>query len=412
MRTSRVTKRSVLATDLFLGASVVAAAGVVVAAAALRGRLYATFAAVILGIHTAIAVAMAPVVTALAPVWVWPVYAALHAAVYLHFGSLVRPALRPTWWRLAVSQPGSFFAAGTMLALPWAIASAFVDAPPLPWIPYAIALVGLVQSLRHTAEERDVTIDRAPVGLLGRHPHGDQRVERPLRIVQITDPHLGPFMPVSRLRAIALRAVERDPDLVLLTGDYLTMESHEAEDGLIEALAPLRRLPGRVFACRGNHDHEAPAVVARAMEAVGARLLVDEAELVDTPAGRVQVLGLDFHFRGRRERIAAACAEHPRVPGALRLVLLHDPGAFVHVPAGDADLVLAGHTHGGQLGLLSLGLPHTIVSALTRIPDHGLWAHGANRMYVHRGTGHYGFPLRVGVPAEESLLRVHDVGGR
>jgi len=93
-------------------------------------------------------------------------------------------------------------------------------------------------------------------------------------------------------------------------------------------------------------------------------------------------------------------------------VLLHDPGAFVHVPAGDADLVLAGHTHGGQLRLLSLGLPHTIVSALTRIPDHGLWAHGENRMYVHRGTGHYGFPLRVGVPAEESLLRVHDVTGR
>ena len=43
----------------------------------------------------------------------------------------------------------------------------------------------------------------------------------------------------------------------------------------------------------------------------------------------------------------------------------------------------------------------------TKIPDHGLWARGRDRLYVHRGTGHYGFPLRLGVPNEESLLRVH-----
>jgi predicted MPP superfamily phosphohydrolase len=87
--------------------------------------------------------------------------------------------------------------------------------------------------------------------------------------------------------------------------------------------------------------------------------------------------------------------------------LLHDPGAFRHVPDGEADLVFGGHTHGGQLGLLVFGLPHTFVSAFTQVPDHGLWALGRNRLYVHRGTGHYGFPLRVGVPAEESLLKVH-----
>jgi predicted MPP superfamily phosphohydrolase len=86
---------------------------------------------------------------------------------------------------------------------------------------------------------------------------------------------------------------------------------------------------------------------------------------------------------------------------------MHDPGAFRHIPEGEADLVLSGHTHGGQIGLLRLGLPHTVLSALTSIPDHGLWARGRDRLYVHRGTGHYGFPLRLGVPAEESLLQVH-----
>ena len=48
-----------------------------------------------------------------------------------------------------------------------------------------------------------------------------------------------------------------------------------------------------------------------------------------------------------------------------------------------------------------------LAGALTQLPDHGFWGRGVNRLYVHRGTGHYGFPLRVGVPAEYSLLQVH-----
>ena len=95
---------------------------------------------------------------------------------------------------------------------------------------------------------------------------------------------------------------------------------------------------------------------------------------------------------------------------ALRVVLLHDPGAFHHLLDGDADLVLSGHTHGGQVGLVSFGLPWTAVSLLSKVPDHGFWALGRNRLYVHRATGHYGFPLRVGVPNEEGVLQVHLAG--
>ncbi len=87
-------------------------------------------------------------------------------------------------------------------------------------------------------------------------------------------------------------------------------------------------------------------------------------------------------------------------------MLLHDPGAFKHLPEGEGDIVFSGHTHGGQVGLLSLGLPWTFVSGVTSMPDHGLWSRGRDRLYVHRGTGHYGFPLRLGVPAEESLIRL------
>lgn len=387
---------------LFPWLSAAAALSVVLLAAVVRGRLYATFVGVLLTIHTLVSVALARFTGPLLPL-----YAYFQATVFVHFAMLARARMRPIWYRALVSLPASWFAAGIFLALPWAVVAAIGFHPWGLFVPFVAATIGLVQSLRHRFEEIDLVLDDEHEPELTRRSLGAARVDRPLRIAQITDPHLGPFMSETRLRGIVERAVAAEPDLVLLTGDYLTMESHDALAGLTHALEPLRALPGRVFACRGNHDFEAPRTVAKALADVGATLLVDEATTVETPAGPVQIVGIDFHFAERARRTRAVCESHPRVPGHLRLVLLHDPGAFRHLPDGEADLVLSGHTHGGQLGLLTLGLPHTFVSAFTSIPDHGLWALGRNRLYVHRGTGHYGFPLRVGVPGEESLVRVH-----
>lgn len=219
-------------------------------------------------------------------------------------------------------------------------------------------------------------------------------------------------MSARRLRGIAERAVSQKPDLVLLTGDFLTMESQAHPELLAHAFAPLAALPGRVFACLGNHDHEAPDTVRSALASAGVRLLVDDAATVETAAGLVQVLGFDFVWRKRAEHLARVCAMHPRASGVFRLALLHDPSAFRHLPQGEADLVLSGHTHGGQVGFVSLGLPWTLLRLFSQSPDHGFWARGTDRLYVHRGTGHYGFPLRLGVPAEESLLRVHGRGAQ
>ena len=147
-----------------------------------------------------------------------------------------------------------------------------------------------------------------------------------------------------------------------------------------------------------------------ALAANGIILLVDDAALVDTEAGRVHIIGMDFAWNHRAERMQRVCQQHPRIAGTTRIIMLHDPGAFKHLPEGEADLVLSGHTHGGQVGLLSLGLSWTFLRLFgIKIPDHGFWARGRDRMYVHRGTGHYGFPLRVGVPSEESVLRIHRV---
>jgi uncharacterized protein len=390
---------------MFAVASIVAALCIVVAAGVFRGWPFALFAAVVLGVHTLISVALWPVMSDVRPIFVY-----LQTVSFIHFANLIRPSLKPRWWRALVSLPAMFFVGSVFLAWPWAVALQYGLPPKWVVLPFIVGFLGLIQSKRlkvemlrvdlgATAEPGDLRVRRIRPQRLR-----DKPAAQTLKIVQITDPHLGPFMSVERLRRISQRAVDQQPDLVFLTGDFLTMESHGHADAFADALSPLKAMPGKVFACRGNHDLEAPTTVAEGLARNGIRLLIDEEAWVESDTGPVQIIGADFVWRNRDEHLTALCRAFPRQGDALRILLLHDPGAFKHVPAGDTDLVLSGHTHGGQVGLLSLGLPWTVVSLFSNLPDHGLWGRGTDRLYVHRGTGHYGFPLRLGVPGEESIL--------
>jgi uncharacterized protein len=376
-----------------------------------RNRFMMIFLGVILGIHTFNALSIEPLLSrygTAVELLVW--YG--QAVTYLYFARFGRgtPNLLR---RVLVSWPASFFSAGVFLALPWSVAHAFGYDLPWVFVPFALSGFGFLQSLYTRHEHRSIVLDRLDAGPLRRYNKPVRALlrhvadDRPLRIVQITDPHLGPFMSEKRLTKICARAVAEQPDLVLLTGDFLTLESQKSPDPLARSLTPLMALEGRVFACFGNHDHECPELVREALSRARVTLLVDEVAELDLPWGPVQLVGADHRFRGREAALSALALGHPRKEGRLRLWLLHDPGAFQAIPEGEADLVFSGHTHGGHLGLLSFGLPHTIVSAATKMPDHGVWARGRDRLYVHRGTGHYGFPLRVGVPAEESVLSVY-----
>lgn len=374
---------------------------VVVRAYMVRGRLFAAFAAVILSTHGAIACALFPTLG-----WLQFVALPLQIVTIVNYFMLAKPKMRTTTYRVLISWPAAWFVAGSLISVPWAVALAMGFDPPLTWLGWMLALGGVRQSLALTEEDVDLVLDGRPVRRLRRVGHGLQRTPHPLRVVQLTDPHLGPFMSVERLSEICERIVEASPDLVLLTGDYLTMESNGSQSALTQALSPLKQLKGRCYAIRGNHDLEAPQEVAAAMEANDIRLLIDEAARADTVMGPVQVIGLDWHWRDRKPRMQAVLDRYPRVSGVPRLVMLHDPAAFALLDDGQADLVFSGHTHGGQVGFFNLGFRRSVLS-LSSIPDHGFWGLGSNRLYVHRGTGHYGYPLRLGVPGEESVLRLH-----
>ncbi|MCA9711004.1 MAG: metallophosphoesterase, partial [Myxococcales bacterium] len=281
-------------------AAVWGAYAVLVLGAFLRSRTFGVFAIVILSFPAAVGLALREHLGPLGPaVPYFQVATAVHILLLMW-----RPGMRPWPVRLLISWPGLWFLSATFLAFPWGIAAGLGLSPHGAWIPFVLATGGLLQSLWTREETVDLRLDQArDAGPLARFGQGlgapaDAGERRPLRVVQISDPHLGPFMSVERLRRICRRAVEREPDLILLTGDLMTMESHDA-DTVARALEPLEAYAGRVFACHGNHDHEAREVVRVAYARTGVRLLVDEAEVVDTPAGPVQVLGLDFTWRHR-----------------------------------------------------------------------------------------------------------------
>jgi len=407
--------------------------GVPLYAAFARGRFYAIFSAVLLTFALPGALVLHARLRAVLPVESVFAIDALFAYSMLvsgvQFAHLVRARMRSSAFRWLVSVPGLTFISGGMLAGPWLVALlpfrmlfgalgwegvlavwTFIEA-----IPLVVAVASVLTSMTarpetvriQLAREGPKQIARVPVERIrGRMP-ADRGPGRPLRIVQLTDTHLGPWQSVARLRRRVARLAARDPDLIALTGDYLTMESMGSPGCLERALEPLIPVADRCVAIFGNHDHEAPDHVRDAMKALGIELLIDGESCFETPAGLVQVIGSDYLSEDHAKRLADLLERHPRREAHLRLLLLHDPVGFHALPEDDVDLVLSGHTHGGQVGLVSLGVDWTVLSR-TRWPDQGLFARGGTRLYVHRGTGFYGFPLRVGVPAEHSVLEIFD----
>ena len=395
-----------------------------------RGRTYGIFSAVLLSFSLPGSVVMHARLTERigndGALWVSVLFASLMAATGIQLAHLVTARLRGPVYRWVVSIPGQAFLAAGFVSGIWLLVTlpirllmgtlewdtALATLSWLDLLPFAVCAISVGTSMRLVPEVVRVRlgeagpsdVQRVPVERhRGREPHPLEQDS--LRIVQIADPHLGPWQSVRQLQRTLERLMAKQPDLVLLTGDFLTMEGRGSRGALTQALAPLRSCEGRCYAIFGNHDHEDPDEVRDSLEANGVDLLMDEERLIDTPIGSVQLIGADYRGRERKEHIEELLLRFPRRDGSVRLLLLHDPRTFTHVPEGDVDLTLSGHTHGGQVGLVSMGLDWTVLSR-SRWPDHGLFARGSGRLYVHRGTGFYGFPLRIGVPGEASVLEV------
>lgn len=225
-------------------------------------------------------------------------------------------------------------------------------------------------------------------------------LERPLTIGQISDAHAGWDMPASRLAAAADRLARQKPDLVVLTGDFIS--GNPDDWSLAEthaALAPLQRLhaPLGVFAVTGNHDD--PRKLRRLLAGTDIRFLHDAA--ADT--GPLWLVGArEYSELGRPvETLRALVRRLPR--SKPMVVVAHRPDFFqwLDPPVG---LLIAGHSHGGQI--LVPGLTNWIIGGF--VGDHlrGVYQENGRALVVSSGLGTTAVPLRLFVPPEIVLIRL------
>lgn len=218
----------------------------------------------------------------------------------------------------------------------------------------------------------------------------------PLTIAQLSDLHAGPFLARGDLAAVVDAVSEARPDLVFLTGDFITRHWREA----LLVLDELARLeaPAGVFAVFGNHDYRGreEGRIAAAYAERGIRFLRNESVRVDHAGWRLAVVGLEDLEEGRVVDLEGARAG---LGDELELVLCHNPMGAPALARPQCRVVFAGHTHGTQIDLPWLR---------TLGPQHpGLRIElGATTLLVSRGLGVVGAPLRFRAPAEVVLARL------
>ena len=227
------------------------------------------------------------------------------------------------------------------------------------------------------------------------------------RVVQLSDIHFGEYFTVNHLRHVVEIANAQQPDLVLLTGDYVTAPSERSERNqralemwpCAEALANLRARFGRV-AILGNHDFSTnPAIVSEALRKNQHTVLRNQAIPIEAYGARFWVAGLDDVLKRRPDPEATL---QPVPPGECVVVAVHEPDYAGELRQYPVDFVAAGHSHGGQVRFPGVG-PLYLPEGAQMYPC-GYYRLGELQLYTNRGLGVIGVPMRFLCPPELTVF--------
>jgi hypothetical protein len=219
------------------------------------------------------------------------------------------------------------------------------------------------------------------------------------RIALLSDLHHGRLIDLNHIRAAVTAANASRPDLVILLGDYVTRgEGIMGEFG--QVLGELRAPLGVLAVC-GNHDHWTSLTGIRAMLADnGIDVLHNEHRILTRDGDALCFAGVDDFTAGVPD-LATAVAEAP--PESPRILLSHNPDYADWMPDDiRVDLMLCGHTHGGQVRIPLLGAP--VLPLLNRRYAAGLIETDRTRLYVSRGIGMVGIPVRLNCRPELPIV--------
>ena len=192
-------------------------------------------------------------------------------------------------------------------------------------------------------------------------------------------------------------------DLCVLTGDYRGETFGPFEPTIAGMREICARLKGDVYGVLGNHD---TILMVPALEAMGVRMLLNEAVALERSGQRVHIAGIDDAHFYRVDNIEKAAAGIP--PGEFSVLLSHTPEIFRQAAHADFDLLLAGHTHGGQICLPG-GTAITLDSVLPRRMGAGSWVHNEMAGYTSVGAGSSVVPVRFNCAPEVTLHRLRRV---
>jgi uncharacterized protein len=224
----------------------------------------------------------------------------------------------------------------------------------------------------------------------------------PLRVVQLTDIHAGLYMTRKEMRRYADQVIELQPDLFVLTGDYIS-NSAAFLPGCIGEMARVQARYG-TFAILGNHEHWYGILdgIQEVFKRFHIPLLINAHQRIETERGMFAVVGIDDLRTGRPDLEAALRGLEPNLP---RLLLSHRPEIFPKAAAHGIPLTLAGHYHGGQIKLPLPGKDISLAHYWTPYPE-GLYRIDTSHLYVSRGIGTTFTPIRLNAPPEVTLLHL------
>lgn len=261
-------------------------------------------------------------------------------------------------------------------------------------VPFGIVGKGFFDTDDLTIYEEEITLKSLPRAFDG------------IRIVQLSDIHAGSWRspaPFRRARAIV---EQLKPDILVITGDFVNFDPKELE--LIRADLVRLRADLGVYASLGNHDHYcSPAnhsLLRSMISNSGIKLLVNSNVPLRVSGETIYLVGTDNTGLGQNfaDLPAALVGVEPSAP---TILLAHDPTFWDKQVRrrSPIDVMLSGHTHGGQVGIHFLGVELSVAQVVYK-QWAGLYRDGEQYLYVNRGLGTIGPPIRVGIPPEITIL--------
>jgi uncharacterized protein len=223
------------------------------------------------------------------------------------------------------------------------------------------------------------------------------------RIVQITDVHVGPTIHGDFLTAVVERINALQPDLVAVTGDLIDGWVEQLRDD-VAALGDIKARHGAFFVT-GNHEYYWDGLAwCDEVSRLGLTVLLNEHRVIDHDGAKIMLAGVPDVSAGgmvaaHASNPAKACEGAPE-GCCVKVLLAHQPRSIYAAAKAGYDLMIAGHTHGGQY------FPMNLLVYLAQPYVAGLERHEDTWIYVSRGTGYWGPPVRVGAPHEITLLRL------